>query len=531
MSLWRNLKIRKKIIGSIVIILLLLTGILSICSITSIRSLGMSDLKEKGGSLAIITAETVKAAVQYGIREDAEKVLDQLISSDSDVSIVAVAIQAPKGDIAVFTQKKSKLYGNLDITPQLKSLVSHAPSKKGETILLSGGNLQYVAVKIDLTANDVIQNAYLLLAVNNTRLSSGLNASTVTMLGLGLLALLLGTLCAIFVSNSITNPLKDAVLVANALAEGDLRIDVVVKSKDETGQMMEAMKHMVQNLRTLISHTVTVSTSIVSATDHLHTTSTRIAVRMEEAGRQVNTVATASEEMAATSNDIAHNCTVVAESSRLTAASATAGSAVVNETISGMDLIAERVKLTSKTIEALGVRSEQIGDIIRTIEDIADQTNLLALNAAIEAARAGEQGRGFAVVADEVRVLADRTTKATKDISVMIKGIQKDTKEAVFVMGEGVHEVEKDVTCSHKSGQVLEEILQRIKDVGTQINQIATAAEEQTATTNEVTKNIQQITDVVLETAHGAEETVNEAKQLSEQAKSLLTLVSRFRLS
>jgi methyl-accepting chemotaxis protein len=203
----------------------------------------------------------------------------------------------------------------------------------------------------------------------------------------------------------------------------------------------------------------------------------------------------------------------------------------VQETITGMNIIADRVRQTSRTIEALGSRSEQIGDIVGTIEDIADQTNLLALNAAIEAARAGEQGRGFAVVADEVRALAERTTKATREIGEMIKAIQNETREAVKAMEEGVNEVEKGATSSQKSGLALEEILGRINEVSMQVNQIATAAEEQTATTGEVTSNIQQITEVVHQTARGAEETASAAAQLAEQAQGLQNLVRQFKLS
>lgn len=184
-----------------------------------------------------------------------------------------------------------------------------------------------------------------------------------------------------------------------------------------------------------------------------------------------------------------------------------------------------------KTIEALGARSEQIGAIIGTIEDIADQTNLLALNAAIEAARAGDQGRGFAVVADEVRALAERTTKATREIDVMIKAIQCETGEAVQAMEEGVQEVENGAVSSQKSGHALEEILERIGEVSMQINQIATATEEQTATTGEITFNLQQVTEVVHQTARGAEETAGAAAQLAIKAHEMQSLVGQFRLA
>ncbi|QEM69983.1 methyl-accepting chemotaxis protein [Geobacter sp. FeAm09] len=349
-------------------------------------------------------------------------------------------------------------------------------------------------------------------------------------LGMLLLCVAAGVVLAVVIARAIRRPLEEGVEVAHRLARGDLTMEVHVLSRDETGQLMTAMKEMVENLRQLITRTADISASIASASNQLHSTSEQIATGAEEVASQTNTVATASEEMSATSGDIARNCTMAADAARQTTDSATAGAEVVNETIGGMNVIAERVRQTSKTVEALGARSEQIGDIVGTIEDIADQTNLLALNAAIEAARAGEQGRGFAVVADEVRALAERTTKATREIGEMIKAIQGETREAVHAMEVGVSEVEKGAVSSQKSGVALDEILGRINEVGMQINQIATAAEEQTAATGEVTTNIQQITDVVQQTARGAEETAAAAAQLANQAQELQSLVSRFKL-
>ncbi|KAB0664389.1 methyl-accepting chemotaxis protein [Oryzomonas japonica] len=357
------------------------------------------------------------------------------------------------------------------------------------------------------------------------------SAARVMILGTLLFCVATGAILAVVIARAIRRPLEEGVDVAHRLAKGDLTMEVDVRSKDETGQLMMAMKGMVENLRQLISRTADISASIASASNQLHSTSEQIATGAEEVASQTNTVATASEEMSATSGDIARNCTMAADAAQQTTDSATAGAGVVNETIGGMNVIAERVRQTSKTVEALGARSEQIGNIVGTIEDIADQTNLLALNAAIEAARAGEQGRGFAVVADEVRALAERTTKATREIGEMIKAIQGETREAVRAMEEGVSEVEKGAVTSQKSGKALDEILSRINEVGMQINQIATAAEEQTAATGEVTTNIQQITDVVQQTARGAEETAAAAAQLANQAQELQGLVSRFKLA
>jgi len=217
-----------------------------------------------------------------------------------------------------------------------------------------------------------------------------------------------------------------------------------------------------------------------------------------------------------------------AESGQRALKTAKSGTEVVSNTVRVMSQIAERVSATAQTIQNLGVRSDQIGTIIGTIEDIADQTNLLALNAAIEAARAGEQGRGFAVVADEVRALAERTTKATREISEMIKTIQSETKEAVLAMQEGVREVETGTVEAARSGQALQQILDQINDVTMQVNQIATAAEEQTATTSEIANNMIQINDVIRSTAASAEESEQASGQLSCQAHELKAIVGKF---
>jgi len=255
-----------------------------------------------------------------------------------------------------------------------------------------------------------------------------------------------------------------------------------------------------------------------------------MAAAAAEVTAQAQTVATAGEEMSATSGNIAQNCLISSESSQQASAAAVSGARVVDETIAVMNSIAERVRSSAKAVESLGSRSDQIGEIIGTIEDIADQTNLLALNAAIEAARAGEQGRGFAVVADEVRALAERTTRATREIGGMIKAIQQDTKGAVLAMEEGVREVSKGSEKAVDSGRALEKILQQINDVNSQIHQVATAAEEQTATTSEISNNMLQITEVVAKTSKGAHESAAAADRLSSLAADLKRIVSQFKI-
>jgi len=356
------------------------------------------------------------------------------------------------------------------------------------------------------------------------------SVATKLLIGVSAVAAVLAIFLGVVISRMITVPLSATVKVAERLAEGDLTAQVTVNSKDEVGQLEAAMSHMLQSLRNLVGQTVQISAGIASASTQLHSTSEQIATGAEEVAAQTGTVATASEEMAATSSDIARNCHAAADSAGVAACTTQSGFAIVQHTVDGIRTRGEHTKENAKIISNLGERSEQIGAIVGTIEDIADQTNLLALNAAIEAARAGEMGRGFAVVADEVRALAERTTKATKEISDMIRTIQQETKVAITSMEEGVKGTEKGAVEAAQLETSLQQILEQVNDVTMQVSQIATAAEQQTATTGEVTTNIQQITEVVQQTASGAEETAAAAAQLAGQAQDLQNLVSKFKL-
>jgi methyl-accepting chemotaxis protein len=343
-------------------------------------------------------------------------------------------------------------------------------------------------------------------------------------------AVILSALFAYFIVRSITGPIGPLVIVSQKIAHGDLTMQIDHRSGDEVGQLSEAFRVMTQNLRAMIGQVASTSTQIAAASSQLHTTAEQIATGAEEVAAQAGTVATAGEEMSATSGDIAQNCQMAAEGAQRASQTASNGAMVVENTVVVMGQIAAKVQESAKTVESLGVRSDQIGAIIGTIEDIADQTNLLALNAAIEAARAGEQGRGFAVVADEVRALAERTTRATKEIGEMIKAIQKETKGAVTAMEQGVQQVEAGTVEAAKSGQALQDILAQVNDVAMQVNQIATAAEEQTATTGEISSNMQMITEVVQQTSQGAQESATAAAQLNGNAEELQRLVRQFTL-
>jgi methyl-accepting chemotaxis protein len=357
-------------------------------------------------------------------------------------------------------------------------------------------------------------------------------ASLLVLTGITFFFVILGSMYLFFRKAIITKIHDISVKVLElASGEGDLTKVIPVTSSDEIGQLATGINSLTSKLREIITKVASNTAMVATSANQLNGMARELARSSDSAASQVGTVATASEEMAATSMEIAQNCTHAVERSKMATTAANLGSSVVMETVAVMQRITERVKASSTTVESLGGRSDQIGAIVETIQDIADQTNLLALNAAIEAARAGEQGRGFAVVADEVRALAERTTKATKEISDMIRIIQQETRSAVSSMEEGVHEVERGSSESAKSGDALQSILEQINEVTLQVNQIATAAEQQNATTGEITNSIHQITSVINGTNQTAQDTATATAQLTSLAQELQTLVGHFKLN
>jgi methyl-accepting chemotaxis protein len=341
--------------------------------------------------------------------------------------------------------------------------------------------------------------------------------------------LLSGVVIALLLVRSISRPIRDVAQRATKIASGDLRsTPLQTRTNDEIGQLASGINAMQTSLADLVTAIKSASSDVASAATEIAASAEETASGMDEQTRQVEQVTAAMQELSTSVDEVASQCSSAAEHATESGKAAAEGNEVVNQTVTGMREINEAVTEGSRSVARLGERGEQIGQVIKVINDIADQTNLLALNAAIEAARAGEHGRGFAVVADEVRKLADRTTKATEEVAGSITAIQTDTEAAVKQMQEGSRRVSQGVDSATQAGQSLANIRDSATRVESMVRAIAAAAEEQSSASAEISDNIMRINAVSREASEAARQAAEAVSQLSQKSESLLQLTERF---
>ncbi|HMK48803.1 MAG TPA: methyl-accepting chemotaxis protein, partial [Thermodesulfovibrionales bacterium] len=329
---------------------------------------------------------------------------------------------------------------------------------------------------------------------------------------------------------NITKSLNDAILITNKVAEGDLTVSLASKSTNEIGRLTMAVKMMVDKLKDVVANVKVTSDSLASASQELSASSEQMSRGVTEQAGRASQIATASNEMSQTIVDVAKNSSSIASSATDTMKTADNGREIVSKSVDEVRAIAYTVNESAKLISSLGDRSKQIGEIVSVIKDIADQTNLLALNAAIEAARAGEQGRGFAVVADEVRKLAERTAKATSEISGMIGSIQEEMDKAVESMEDGTNRVESGVQFTTQAGDALQNIVHSVTDLQAMVQQIATATEEMSTASEQISGDIETIANVSKETSISSDQVSQASSDLARLAGNLQSVIGMFKV-
>ncbi|PSS58251.1 methyl-accepting chemotaxis protein [Pseudomonas sp. BBP2017] len=345
-----------------------------------------------------------------------------------------------------------------------------------------------------------------------------------------LLALLVGVLAAVIITRQITRPLRETLAVVEKIAAGDLTHNLRVTRRDELGVLQQGIQRMGSTLRDLISGIRDGVTQIASAAEELSAVTEETSAGVNSQKVETDQVATAMHEMAATVQEVARNAEHASSAATDADAQARAGDQVVAEAISQIERLAEEVHRSTEAMGLLQQESQKIGSVMDVIKSVAEQTNLLALNAAIEAARAGEAGRGFAVVADEVRGLAQRTQKSTEEIEELVAGLQSGTQQVANVMLGSRNLTDSSVELTRKAGASLESITRTVSNIQSMNQQIAAAAEQQSAVAEQISRSIINVRDVSEQTAAASDETAASSVELARLGNQLQTMVSHFRV-
>ena len=354
--------------------------------------------------------------------------------------------------------------------------------------------------------------------------------SLIMVISLTTIQLIVSIIIALVISSSIQRAIKAQCTAAQALSNGEFNYRFAPSSKDEFGVLNNAMISMAAKLRETIAHVITLADKVNADMSDMEKSAQNICEAMERTERKAIAVSASADEMVATTTNIANNCKDAAASSQESADLTSVGMKSVNESTNAIRDQYEHMKQNASTIQSLVDQALKIGSIVGTIDEIAAQTNLLALNAAIEAARAGEAGRGFAVVADEVRALASRTSSSTSEITDKVDRMVNVANEANDSMGRSVTGITALAENTSVLDHVLNDILNNVQNVNNQISQIAASAEEQSTSSNEISASMQELTNTTRDVAKIAEETSELVNNSFNQIESFKALIGRFKL-
>jgi methyl-accepting chemotaxis protein len=436
-------------------------------------------------------------------------------------------ISAPE-EQATYDQYVTLLNDYRRLEDRMKSLSS--ANKLDELTTLLSADLQTNSDQMNVVLGKLVEINTQQLNDANKDAAQQYSTAFTMVVTLLVVATVLTLLFAWLLTNSITRPIASALKAAEEIAEGDLTRTIHVDGTDEAGRLLTAMLKMQSKLRDTLQRISGSATQLASAAEELNAVTDESARGLSQQNNEIEQAATAVNQMTSAVEEVARNAVSTSEASKNATSSASDGRDLVQETVSAIERMSGDVQSTATLIGNLADESRDIGKVLDVIRGLADQTNLLALNAAIEAARAGEAGRGFAVVADEVRALAHRTQQSTSEIERMIGSIQGGTEQAVNSMRSSTERAESTLNIAKGAGVALDTINSAVVEINERNLVIASAAEEQAQVAREVDRNLVNIRDLSTQSATGAHQTTAASSELSRLAVDLNGMVARFRL-
>ncbi len=538
----RNLKVSARAALSFMFIALLLVALggISVWKMGEIRETAR-DL-ENDALASVVVADRINATM-LRLRLEVRRMLSQTNPQDmaTTTGMIASLSEELKKQIALYapfvaSDKEGQLFKAVSENTD-KALVAFdqvtaliRQNSTNEALAYLSSSVTPVTRLLDVAVNGLVQMNIDEAANSGKESEDSYQSGLMFVIFIIAAATLATIVLAVLFTKSIVTPLRDMLRVNDTIAKGDLRSVITVTGKDEFSDLMRSTQVMQNNLRDTIKLIGDSSTQLASAAEEMNAVTEESSRGLLRQNNEIDQAATAVNQMTAAVDEVARNAAAASDAAKASDQSTRTGAARVTSTVDAIEKLSKTVQSTSVDVERLAVQSKDISKVLEVIRTIAEQTNLLALNAAIEAARAGEQGRGFAVVADEVRALAHRTQTSTQEIEKMIGDILTGTAQATKAMSESCDQADGTLTIAHEAGAALTLIAKAINEINEMNLMIATASEQQAQVARSVDGNLMSIRDLSIQSATGANQTAAASSELSALAADMNKLVARFSL-
>jgi methyl-accepting chemotaxis protein len=539
-----NFKIKQKMTLGLLIPLILMSCICflavnmmgkiesGVVSIYNDRVVPLEELKVIGDDYAVYIIDAINKANAGALSaEEASKILRHASLSISEKWQAFLSTNLTEEE-AQLSREANRLFSAADISvaqiiQKLDGLEGDITGELSHDILPLYDVVDPVSAKI----SELVALQLRVAGEEKHKVSEIYSSSVVLFITLNLIAVIASILIGLWVTRAVMLPINDIVNKLNTIQkDSDLTVQFNTFNDDELGQISSNLSLVINHLREILESIFHASNTVGDSTIKLREFTLKNSERMYEQQSETEQTATAMNQMVATVAEVAQNTTVAADSARDADTSAANGDLIVQQSITSMSSLSEQIKQAAEVITKLSDESRNIGSMLDVIKGIAEQTNLLALNAAIEAARAGEQGRGFAVVADEVRTLAQRTQNSTQEIESMIERLQKGVQQAVVSMELGIKQVNDANDKANMAGDALNKIVGSVDNISNMNTQIATAAEEQSCVAESINRSIITISDIALASTDSSHELSSSVEELSSLAENMRSQVGQFKL-